>query len=207
MSRHSKDSRAAVLAQRPARGSAQPVSTDPPERAARASKAVASRSWRQRLKEFRFLACILGAGLALALYESSRKDLPKTIAAVPADWLMDERVNMARTLTELYPERSYGYFLRGYQAAMCWDQGFAPPVCEAFPYKDLRDVRSALDNAIARGGAAEQEELFHFYAFMLARSHERPEVVDEAVRQWRRHYPHSKKPDPRQLAASSPPGQ
>jgi hypothetical protein len=168
-----------------------------------AANIPAGHRWRQRLREFRFLAVILGAGVLLAFYESSRDDLPKTIAQVPAEWLMNDRVNMARTLTELYPERSYGHFLRSYQAAMCWDQGFAPPVCDAFPYKDLRDVRRALDDAIARGGAAEQEELFHFYAFMLARSNEPPEVIDEAVRQWRRHYPHSKKPDPRQVAAAS----
>lgn len=202
MPRRNKGSKATALAQRPAA----PAEGMPPARdraAVPAQRAAAKRSWRQRLKEFRFLAVILGASLALAFYESSHENLPKTIAEVSPDWLMDERVNMARTLTELYPERSYGHFLRGYQAAMCWDQRFAPPVCDSFPYKDLRDVRGALEEAIAHKGLADQEELYHFYAFILARTNESPEAVDQAIRQWRRHYPHSKKPDPRQMAAAS----
>lgn len=203
MPRRNKDSRSTAVAERPAarRAATLPKRNQSPSNPVQTQAAVPA--WRKRLAEFRFLAVVLGASAALALYESSQDGLPRTIAEVPPTWLMDERRNMAQTLTELYPDRSYGYFLRSYQAAMCWDQQFTPPVCSAFAYKDLRDVRLALEEAIARGGSAEQEELFHFYAHILARSNEPPEVVNEAIGQWRRHYPRSKKPDPWQMAAAS----
>jgi hypothetical protein len=155
------------------------------------------------LREYRFLAVILALALPLGIYEAFSADLPQSNSDVPAEWLLDSRRNLAQTLVELYPDRSQGYLLRAYQAGMCWDRGFQPEVCAAFSYHDLRDVRTALQEAIEHGGAADQEQLFHFYAFTLAQFDEPPEVLDEAVRLWRKHYPYSTKPDPRDLPKAS----
>jgi hypothetical protein len=114
---------------------------------------------------------------------------------------LGEQHNLVKTLLELYPERSHGHFLQSYQAAMCWENQFQPAVCKAYPNKDLRDVRVALEAALQRAGDFDQEKLFHFYAFILDRLNETPEVVDQAVRTWRQHYPYSTLPDPRQARA------
>jgi hypothetical protein len=89
--------------------------------------------------------------------------------------------------------------MRGYQAGMCWDAGFRLPVCQSFEHKGLEDVRDALQAAIDRRGASDQEELFHFYAFILVKLNEDRDQVDAAVELWRKHFPHSNKPDPREF--------
>lgn len=156
-----------------------------------------SRWWRT-VRDFRLLAIILGGSCLLAAYEKSRDNLPKNVSDVDPTWLMEERYNLVTTLLDLYPERSHGYFVQSYQAAMCWENHFQPAICSQFQYRDLRDVRVALESALERGGAFDEEKLFHFYAFVLDRLGEPPEVVDKAVRNWRKHYPYSTLPDPRQ---------
>ncbi len=151
------------------------------------------------IKEFRLLGIIVGCGALLGFYEVQRSDLPSVPTDVPPQMMLDSQFNLAKTMLELYPDRSYGYFLKSYQAGMCWERGYQPEVCEEFAFRDLRDVKSALLEAIERGGNYDQEGLFHFYALILVRLNEPPEVVDEAVRTWRRHYPYSNKPDPRTL--------
>lgn len=156
--------------------------------------------WREFrwLREYRFLAVILALSLPLGLYESIRGDLPTSNAEVRREWLFDTRVDLASTLVELYPNRSLGHFFRGYQASMCWDTGFDHEVCQQFANKDPRDIRIALEEAI-RHGATNEEELLHFYAFVLVQLGESPEIIDDAVRRWRTNYPYSTKPDPRQM--------
>ncbi len=134
----------------------------------------------------------------MGLYEMSRNDLPKSSADVPPEWLMDDQVNLSKTLLELYPRRSLGYFLRGYQAGMCFDMGYQPLVCDSFKHKNPRDAQEAVEAAIALGGLRNQEELFHFYSVILVRNGEDREKVEEAIHQWRRHHPYSnKRADPR----------
>lgn len=182
---------------KPKRGSetSQAVTT---KRATVTASPSESRGWLKQLRDFRLLAIILGASCALGAYEALREDLPPTAAEVDPNWLLGEQHNLVKTLLELYPERSHGHFLQSYQAAMCWENQFQPTVCRAFPHQDLRDVQAALEAALQRAGDFDQEKLFHFYAFILDRLNEPPEVVDEAVRNWRRHYPYSTLPDPRQ---------
>lgn len=154
--------------------------------------------WLGRFRDFRFLVVILGAWAALGLYEMKRTDLPKSSADVPPEWLLDDQVNLSKTLLELYPQRSLGHFLRGYQAGMCFDTGYRLPVCNSFKNKDPRDAQEAVEKAIELGGLRNQEELFHFYSVILVRNGEDPEKVNEAIEQWRRHHPYSnKRADPR----------
>jgi hypothetical protein len=152
------------------------------------------------LRQFRFLAVVLGIAIALGFYEYQREDLSKDISRVDPNWLLNERVNLANTLVELYPSRSHGHFLKGYQAHMCWstEPKFSLPVCWSFPYQDLRDVKDAFEKAIQLKGNHNEEELYRFYAGVLSDLHESPEKIDEAIRNWRKHYPHSLKPDPRE---------
>ena len=152
------------------------------------------------IRQFRLLAIILGASILLGSYEANRSDLPQSSAEVNPDWLLDERINMAKTILELYPNRSHGYLLKAYQAGMCWEREFRPAVCWSFAYRDLRDVRAALEEALERGGDYDQEGLFHFYAFILTQLQESPESIDQAVAAWRKHYPYSKKSDPRAVS-------
>ncbi len=157
-------------------------------------------------RQFRFLATILGVSLALGIYESQREDLPKDITRVDPSWLLNERVNLAQTLTDLYPNRSHGYFLRGYQAHMCWSMTpkYSLPVCWGFPNQDLRDTQQALEKAIELKGDINEEELYRFYANVLLESNAPPDVIQEAIAQWRRNYPSSIKPDPRTLYVNGP---
>ncbi|MEZ6137448.1 MAG: hypothetical protein R3C53_21380 [Pirellulaceae bacterium] len=170
------------------KGSSQPAHT-----------AVSPRGPMFLLRDYKFLGVVLLLAIPLGIIEASRNDLPRSNGEVPPEWLLDANKNLPQTLVELYPQRSQGYLLRSFQAGMCWDNGYQMEVCEQFPYKDLRDVRAALQVAIDLGGAKDQEELFHFYAFTLAKFGESPEVVDQAVALWRKHFPHSRKPDPRTL--------
>jgi len=152
-----------------------------------------------RLKDFWLLAVIMVSSVGLGIYETWRSDLPAAPTDFPPQTMLDQRLNLAKTMLELYPERSYGHFLKSYQAGMCWERGYQPEVCRDFAFRDLRDVKAALLDAIERGGNYDQEGLFHFYAFILVQLNEPQEVIDEAVRTWRRHYPYSNKPDPRTM--------
>ncbi len=151
------------------------------------------------LREIRFLAIILGLSGVLGLIEVTHPQLPRSAADVQYEWLMDSQRNLAQTLIDVYPNRSQGYLLRAFQAGMCWEDAFEPEVCEIFENRDLRDVRAALEMAISKGGAVDQEPLYHFYALVLKQLNEPPEVVDAAVARWRSDFPHSRKPDPRDL--------
>jgi hypothetical protein len=179
---------------RPKRGS-EPAGTKATPNSPR-SKALSR--WWQTVSDFRLLAIILGCSCLLAVYENSRDSLPKNVSDVDPAWFLNEQYNLVSTILDLYPERSQGYFLQSYQAAMCWENQFQPAICSQFHYRDLRDVRIALESALERRGPLDEERLFHFYAFVLDRLGEPPEVVDKAVKNWRKHYPYSTLPDPRQ---------
>ena len=156
-----------------------------------------SSSWIYVWRDFRFLIVIVIGWGIIGLYEVSRSDLPERGGSVQQEWLLNDEVNLAKTLLEVYPNRSLGHFMRSYQAGMCWEAGYRLPVCDSFEHKGLEDVRDALEAAIERGGAGDQEELYHFYAFILVKLNESPEKIEAAVERWRRHFPYSQRPDPR----------
>lgn len=159
----------------------------------------------QAIRDYRFMAVALALTLPLGILEATRTDLPGSSAEVPPEWLLNDQNDLPKTLVELYPGRSYGHFLRAYQAGMCWDQAFAPAVCQRFTHRDLRDVQDALQQAIQRGGASDQEKLYHFYAHVLVQRGESPEQIEQAIQLWHKHYPYSSLPDPRRLPRMAQP--
>ncbi len=155
-------------------------------------------SWLQ----YRFLAVVLTLAAPLAVVEVLAKNLPQSTSEVRPAWLLNEDKNLATTLVELYPGRAKGHIFRAYQAGMCFESNFQPPVCRQFPYQGMQDVRVEWEAAILNTGNRNDEDAFHNYAFLLYQLGE-VERAEQVVKVWRANYPHSIKPHPRDLVESS----
>jgi hypothetical protein len=68
--------------------------------------------------------------------------------------------------------------------------------------RDLPQARALLEQAIATGLKTE-EDLFYRYAQVLVEQDAPEDEVAAAVALWKRHYPFSDLPDPREMAADA----
>lgn len=133
-------------------------------------------SW---LREYRTLLILYGLFGLLAVAEvlSSSDDAP---ANQPGTSPPDEATQLVE---QLYPHRPEALFWRG---------------MEAVEQNDLRTARRLFEQALSTG-VNTHESLLYNYAIVLLMLHEAPAQIDTAVARWRRFFPHSTLPDPRQI--------
>ena len=152
---------------------------------------------RGHLRLNRFVALIVAASCLLAVIERTKPGLPDSIFEVRKDWLSSE-INLAETLVQLYPSRTNGRMYRAYQASMCFESDYVNPICNQFEHRSLQDAREQWQLALQNGNK-EQEEAIRNFALVLYQLGESEEAA-QVVNYWRMNYPHSKKPDPRDIA-------
>lgn len=131
-----------------------------------------------RLRNFRFLLFVMGLATCAMLLEVT-DDSPLEERELPHPYIM----------SRLYPERGESLLYRGIHAA--------------YVERDLPQARTLFEQAIATGLKTE-EDLFYRYAQVLVELKAPEDEVAAAVALWRRHYPFSDLPDPRDGAGGDP---
>jgi hypothetical protein len=130
-----------------------------------------------RFGNFRFLLLVMGLATCAMLLE------------VTDDSRLEEReLPHPYIMSRLYPERGESLLYRGIHAA--------------YVERDLPQARTLFEQAIATGLKTE-EDLFYRYAQVLVELDAPEEDVAAAVALWKRHYPFSDLPDPREMADDS----
>lgn len=130
-----------------------------------------------RIGNFRFLMVVMGLATCAMLLEIT-DDSP----------LEERELAHPYIMSRLYPERGESLLYRGIHAA--------------YVERDLPQARALLEQAMATGLKTE-EDLFYRYAQVLVEQDAPQEDIARAVALWRRHYPFSDLPDPREMAADA----
>lgn len=130
-----------------------------------------------RLGHFRFLMLVMGLATCAMLLEIT-DDSPLEERELPHPYIM----------SRLYPERGESLLYRGIHAA--------------YVERNLPQARALFEQAMATGVKTE-EDLYYRYAQVLMELEAPAEEVAAAVALWKRHYPFSDLPDPRDAAGDA----
>ena len=165
-----------------------------------------------RLRRYRFLFFIYVAAGSIGVYEAwhyqnissdivESLDLP-TGAGEPDLFLETE---LPQVLYDLFPERAEALLARGFQMKLCAmerAQGRMPSVCAAFQDVDIADIRSVFESALATGSKTDENLQYHYVEVLIRQQAPKAEI-DAAVANWRRLFPYSERPDPRDAFGNS----
>ena len=158
------------------------------------------------IRRYRFLLLVYGLAVPFAAYElwaTKKLAEPVTeflnIKAGPGDADVLFQYDFPRFLAELYPERSETLFARGLQVQMCVGfrgEGKRIPICERLETVSLQEAQRHFKAAIDTGNRTVENVLYH-YAMFLNETGASEKEVAAALAEWKRHYPFSKRFDPR----------
>lgn len=163
------------------------------------------------VRRYRFLVVIYGLTLIFAVYEIW---LTRSVSESVTDWMEIEsgpgeaslyyHYEFPEMLNEVYPGRSATLLAQSFKMQFCVEQsdaGLRIPACERLENVSLEETRRLLEAAMATGNRGDEILLYHHAVFLASKNAPDPEV-DAAIRHWKRHYPFSQRPDPRQLRGS-----
>lgn len=144
---------------------------------------------------FGFLLVVYMLMLPVAIRELSQKD-------EPTDLLLASEHNFTDVVSELYPDRGETLYLQASQVGQCleaqYTRGELPEACRKYDQEKLVDVmRKQLQQAVATG-IKHNEAFYYDYLELLVITQGDEQEIEAAAAAWKRSFPNSKKPDPRQ---------
>ena len=149
----------------------------------------------QWIREYRFLTVVVALTLVLAVIELNSSDSAVSKDVIKPDWVLNHKHNLPDVFSDLYPERSGTHYWNGLQAAACFDRDFTRKVCEKFDKQDDQAIRKQFEQSLASDSKS-NEDLLRSYVQVLVQMEASQDDIDDAVRNWRKNFPHSKYPVP-----------
>lgn len=160
------------------------------------------------LRRYRFLFGIIGILVLAGTLEAweyghipetwaKSMDLPKSPGAPNLYFEYD----LPGVWSELFPDEPDALWLRSRQLGFCSDQrhGFQThPFCRKFQDVPPEELRKLYEAALSAQPKLNQD-IYYNYVEILIHDHAPQEEVDAAVEEWRRLFPMSKRPDPREF--------
>ena len=135
-------------------------------------------------RQFFFLIVVCGLGLIAAVLESGGR--PTSSGGLDAESVQQiYTLAYGDVLQQLYPDDPQSHYMRGARAL--------------FERNDAATARKHFETALAMGVKTD-ENLLYYYAVSLIRTDADQAKVDEAIANWRRNFPHSGHPHPRDFA-------
>ena len=150
-------------------------------------------SW---LATHRLLVIVYGSAFFLAALELSNPEIHAGRPDQPGVYL-EPGTNVAEVSAALYPERALTLYYLAYQASLCDEvRAEAPTVCRERGPVEPGEIRDLLERSLATGNRSIELAMYN-YAMVLLQENATAAEVDAAIRDWRRAYPGSSRPDPR----------
>lgn len=167
-----------------------------------------------RLRRYRFLFGIYLAAGTVGAFEAwqYRKTPESLLKAVdlplgPGEPDLFLEYDLPSVLYDLYPERSEVLFIRAFQMKLCQETPSAfqrYSICEQFRDTDLNTIREYFETALAKKSRTD-ENLYYHYVEILIRLNAPQSKIDAATAEWKRIFPLSERPDPREVFAQAAP--
>ena len=160
------------------------------------------------IRRYRFLMVVYGLVALPAIYEvwvTKKMDGPMAellnINPGPGEADLFLQNDFPAYIRKLYPERAEAHYAQATQILMCVAtkrQGLKVPICDRIGDLSWEVVGKHLEAAV-KTGSVDEEGVLYDYAIYLVSNDKPKEQVDEAIRNWRWHFPFSKRPDPRSV--------
>ena len=144
----------------------------------------------QSLLPFRWLALVCVAALAVGYREYHRQTV---------DVYSDEQRNYPEAMAQLYPGTAQAAYLAGRREEAMAVRGLNPAKLQRPEelkrfldefHQRMAKARAHYERAL-QGGLRSEENLHYNYALTLIRLRAEPGLIDRAIADWRRNFPHS----------------
>ena len=164
----------------------------------------------QAARSFRYPLLILSVPICVSLYEAwLYQTIPESVnesldlAAAEGEPDLNFEYDLPGVMHSLFPESPDAVFARGLQMHQCMvnqDTGRDAEICRQFQTLEPEVILDYYRRAI-RTGAKSNEALYYTCAELLIQSGASQAEIDEVVEVWKRNFPRSKFPDPRDVHA------